>query len=153
MLLRNKIITTLIAGVLFIRAGAQYKLEEPILINKEHGLPTNNVRSVQKSKDGFMWMGTSEGLCRFDGQQVKTYVQGPDFSTSLFENTVLAVLPVDNEIWMGTAQGISVMTTHNERFRHYQLNNQGKVDSIYRRFDQHMSVLYLTRHSVCFRRK
>ena len=145
MLLRNKIITTLIAGVLFIRAGAQYKLEEPILINKEHGLPTNNVRSVQKSKDGFMWMGTSEGLCRFDGQQVKTYVQGPDFSTSLFENTVLAVLPVDNEIWMGTAQGISVMTTHNERFRHYQLNNQGKVDSIYRRFDQHMSVLYRDR--------
>lgn len=142
--LRITIAAGIITGFFILPASAQFKLEEPVR-TKEHGVLSNNVRNVRKSKDGFMWMGTSEGLCRFDGQQVKTYKQGPDLSKSPFDNLVMSVLPVDNEIWMGTAQGISVMSRHNETFRHYQLTDKGKDDTIYRRFDQSINVLYQDR--------
>lgn len=37
------------------------------------GLPTNTVRSITQDKDGFIWMGTDNGLCRYDGYNVLTY--------------------------------------------------------------------------------
>ena len=37
------------------------------------GLPTNTVRSITQDKDGFIWMGTDNGLCRYDGYNVLPY--------------------------------------------------------------------------------
>ncbi len=34
---------------------------------KKHGLPVNKVRCLLQSKKGQIWVGTEEGLCRFDG--------------------------------------------------------------------------------------
>src|SRR5579871_5988104 len=39
----------------------------------EHGLPQNSVMSIIQSRDGYLWMGTEEGLVRFDGMQFTTY--------------------------------------------------------------------------------
>ena len=67
-----KIITTAFLFLSVLSSSeAQYKLERPVSVGVEHGLPTTIVRSVQKSKDGFIWLGTNDGLSRFDGQQVK----------------------------------------------------------------------------------
>ena len=35
--------------------------------NSEDGLPQNSVHAVAQTADGFLWMGTEEGLARFDG--------------------------------------------------------------------------------------
>lgn len=37
------------------------------------GLPTNTVRTIVQDKDGFIWMGTDNGLCRYDGYEVRLY--------------------------------------------------------------------------------
>lgn len=37
------------------------------------GLAQNAVRSIVKDKYGFMWFGTWNGLCRYDGYQIQTY--------------------------------------------------------------------------------
>ena len=39
----------------------------------EDGLPSNNVPCVLKGNDGWMWLGTWYGLCRFDGTKFTTY--------------------------------------------------------------------------------
>ena len=39
----------------------------------KHGLPNNAVSCTLKDKDGFVWLGTWYGLCRFDGQKFYTY--------------------------------------------------------------------------------
>ena len=131
--------------LLMATAFCQFKLDKPVLITKENGLPVNGVRCMARDKKGFVWIGTGEGLCRFDGQQVKVYTEGSNLKTSVFEKTIYAVLPVDDEVWVGTHQGISVLNTRNETFRHYQLNSKGKEDSLKRRFDQYVSVLYRDR--------
>jgi len=39
----------------------------------DDGLPSNNVQCVLKGSDGWMWLGTWYGLCRFDGKEFTTY--------------------------------------------------------------------------------
>ena len=39
----------------------------PTLWQTEEGLPNNNVLSIAQTQDGYLWVGTREGLARFDG--------------------------------------------------------------------------------------
>src|ERR1700726_3630739 len=34
---------------------------------QEHGLPQDTIRAIAQTKDGYLWLGTDEGLARFDG--------------------------------------------------------------------------------------
>ncbi len=125
-----------------ISVHAQFKFDKAVMISKENGLPANDIRSLRKGSDGFVWMGTVEGLCRFDGQLVKTFHAESDLRHSLFENSINAVLPIKNFIWMGTSQGISVLNTKDNTFRHYQFIGYRKADTLKRRYDQNVAVLY-----------
>ena len=139
----KKIICCLLNGLFCVPAiFGQYKFEKPVIIGKEMGFRYNEIRSIKKGKDGFMWMGTSEGLCRFDGQQVKIFNLTDDFNTAPFNNLVLTVLSTDKEIWTGTNQGLSVLNCGDYTFRHYQLTDNGKTDSLKNRIDQQVSVLF-----------
>lgn len=44
-----------------------------ITIDKTSGLPANSVYDVFQDKKGFMWFATDKGLCRYDGNNFKTY--------------------------------------------------------------------------------
>jgi len=37
------------------------------------GLPSNKINTICRDSDGFLWIGTSSGLCRYDGYSFKTY--------------------------------------------------------------------------------
>lgn len=41
----------------------------------EDGLPNNKVNAVAMDKYGFMWFGTNDGICRYDGINIKYYAQ------------------------------------------------------------------------------
>ena len=125
-----------------VTTHAQFKFDQAVVINKENGLPVNDIRSLRKGSDGFVWIGTAEGLCRFDGQLVKVFQAGADLHYSLFENSINVVLPVKNCVWLGTSQGISVLNTTDNTFRHYQFLGFRKADSLKRRFDQSVTTLY-----------
>jgi ligand-binding sensor domain-containing protein len=140
--LRNIAVLLCFNFVIAFSALAQFKFDKPILITKENGLPVNEFPSVKKGDDGFIWIGSSEGLCRFDGLQVKVFQEGSDLRYSLFDNWINTVEPTKDHVWMGTDQGLSVLNTKDYTFRHYQLANNGKTDSLKRRFDQHINTLY-----------
>ena len=39
----------------------------------ENGLAQNSIQSIFQDRDGFLWFGTSNGLCRYDGERFTTY--------------------------------------------------------------------------------
>lgn len=41
--------------------------------NESNGLPSNTIRSIYKSKNGKLWVGTESGLVSFNGKEVKNY--------------------------------------------------------------------------------
>ncbi len=140
--LRNTAILLCLNFALAISAYSQFKFDKPVLITKENGLPVNEFPSFKKGDDGFIWIGSSEGLCRFDGLQVKVFQAGSDLRYSLFDNWINIVQPAKDHIWIGTDQGISVLNTNDYTFKHYQLTNKGKTDSLKRRFDQQINTMY-----------
>jgi len=146
MQLKTKIVFCFFYGFFYVTAVfAQYRFEKPVIIGKEQGFRYNDLRGVKKGADGFMWMASSEGICRFDGQLIKAFKLTENYDIAPFTNSVFAVLPLDKEIWIGTSQGVSVMNTRDHSFRHYQFTDKGKSDSIRKSIDQHVGVLFRDR--------
>lgn len=112
---------------------AQYKFDKGTWLSKNNGLPSNDIRVVTKSQDGFIWIGTHEGLCRFDGIQMHIYKPEEGNQHSMFSKDVSAVLPDGKQVWVGTSMGISVLDIYTGKFRNYQFDGKGKTDSVKRR--------------------
>jgi sensor histidine kinase YesM len=51
-----------------------------ITIDKTSGLPSNSVYDIFQDSKGFIWFATGKGLCRYDGNNFKTFTA--DFQTS-----------------------------------------------------------------------
>lgn len=70
----------------------------------EDGLPHNTVMAITQTRDGYLWLGTANGLARFDGVQFKRFGLSDGLS-SLY----VRVLLEDREggLWIGTANGLS----------------------------------------------
>lgn len=85
------------------------------------------VRCIIKDSNGFIWFGTSEGLCRFDGTSVKVYEHDPKDTASLCHNTVTAIIE-DNQhnLWVGTAQGLNLYNREKDRFININARPQNK---------------------------
>jgi ligand-binding sensor domain-containing protein len=91
------------------------------LADKE-GLSNNNVNAIVQDNDGFIWIGTSDGLNRFDGYRVRSFYQIPRVKNSLVYNGIsnLACDKGDG-IWICTTEGISYykkLTGQFYNFRH-----------------------------------
>src|SRR5215831_17029174 len=53
------------------------------------GLPSNNVFCVLQDEGGLIWIGTDNGLTRFDGNDFRTYYHRAYDSTSLSGNYIV----------------------------------------------------------------
>jgi ligand-binding sensor domain-containing protein/serine phosphatase RsbU (regulator of sigma subunit) len=75
----------------------------------KEGLSQGNVTCLVNDKLGFLWLGTDNGLNRFDGNSFRKYQNNPHDTTSLSSNYVSA-LAVDNsgKVWIGTENGIDI---------------------------------------------
>jgi signal transduction histidine kinase/ligand-binding sensor domain-containing protein/DNA-binding response OmpR family regulator len=73
-------------------------------------LPSSSVRRVLQDSEGYMWFGTLDGVCRYDGYQVRTF-RSDMHNPSLLTNNDIQSLAEDkqNRIWIGTKQGINLL--------------------------------------------
>jgi ligand-binding sensor domain-containing protein len=70
----------------------------------EDGLLSNNVNAVLQTRDGFLWVGTQDGLLRFDGRHFTPIQFLPQASPILVN--ALAEAP-DGALWVGTKAGLA----------------------------------------------
>ncbi len=68
------------------------------------GLPSSIVRSVTQSSDGCLWIGTAEGLVRFDGVRFSGFGSEPEARLSRLPVHAIFALP-DGGVWIATAGG------------------------------------------------
>ena len=68
------------------------------------GLPQNTIDAIAQARDGYLWMGTEEGLVRFDG--VRFVVRDRQNAPALRSAFVSSVFPAsDGTLWIGTYGG------------------------------------------------
>lgn len=65
------------------------------------GLPHNTVRAIAQTPNGYLWLGTENGLARFDGVQFENFDQG---NTPVLQNPNVEFLQTDSNglLWAGT---------------------------------------------------
>ncbi|MEJ7767851.1 MAG: two-component regulator propeller domain-containing protein [Chitinophagaceae bacterium] len=90
-------------------------------------LPDNNVLSIAKDKNGFIWVGTSKGIAIiqcpqqiFDVQgceAVLPVVQQDNFAGYLFSNESVQCIAVDgaNRKWIGTKNGVWLISSNGDK--------------------------------------
>jgi ligand-binding sensor domain-containing protein/signal transduction histidine kinase len=87
----------------------------------EEGLSQATARALAQDSEGMVWIGTQDGLNRFDGEDVRVLRRDPARSDSLSDNHVTA-LAVDarGALWVGTqAGGLGRYDADEDRFRNF----------------------------------
>ena len=107
-------------------------VESSISFTKDDGLHSSIIQSITEAADGFIWLGTGDGLVRFDGNTFKHYLHDPQDSSSIFDNRVRDVIVGESHIWIGTHLGFSIMDRATEGFRNFQFESFGLRDSLSR---------------------
>ena len=88
--------------------------------SQEQGLSNNQIHCVLQDKKGWMWIGTSQGVCRFDGYRFTVFKNDPDDSTSLKGNLVRTIYEDrKGQLWIGTENGgLNKFDREKENFKH-----------------------------------
>ncbi len=93
-------------------------------ITMQDGLSDNNVNAIIKDSKGFIWLGTSDGLNRYDGYEIKSFfLQGGSLNISC-----LYQCP-SGYIWIGTTDGLHIFNPRSESFISYAEGNS-KIPSL-----------------------
>jgi PAS domain S-box-containing protein len=75
-------------------------------ITIEDGLSQNAGLIIFQDSKGYLWIGTQDGLNRYDGYNFKIYKHDPDNPNSISHNSILAIAEdQDGYLWIGTWGG------------------------------------------------
>ncbi|WP_319268643.1 response regulator [uncultured Draconibacterium sp.] len=82
------------------------------------GLTQHDVSCIFQDSQGFIWIGTYDGLNRFDGLKVKNFVSETDNPESLSSNRILCLFEDSKKrIWIGTdGSGLNYYSLTTEKF-------------------------------------
>ena len=95
---------------LFLLPVAPAMAQQPVLyfkrMNKASGLSHNKVNCILQDRRGFTWIGTDDGLNRYDGQNYMIFKNTPGDPSTISGNTITD-LHEDKEgiLWIATADG------------------------------------------------
>jgi signal transduction histidine kinase/CheY-like chemotaxis protein/ligand-binding sensor domain-containing protein len=68
------------------------------------GLPQNAVMTIEQTRDGYIWMGTQEGLARFNGDKFTVFDE--DSSNAITNNYIKALMEdARGNLWIGSMGG------------------------------------------------
>src|SRR6267143_289461 len=93
----------------------------------ESGLPQNTVHSIAQTRDGYIWIGTEEGLARFDGVRFTIFDKQ---NTAQLKSNYIRTLLADRQgaLWIGTPEGLVRMS--DGKFTVFTTNEGLPSDSI-----------------------
>jgi signal transduction histidine kinase/ligand-binding sensor domain-containing protein/DNA-binding response OmpR family regulator len=94
-------------------------------ITDANGLSQNSVVAIHQDKLGQIWIGTRDGLNKYDGEEFKLYRHQKDIKTSISNNGILCIEEDKNGfIWVGTSFGINRYNPQKNNFKTYFINEK-----------------------------
>lgn len=107
----------LLSGIFDLVKAKPSQYQAPKLIGTQQGLSSTKVSSIIQDKEGFVWIGTEDGLNRFDGFRFSIYKRKDGDFSSLSHNNVKSVY-CDSEgtLWVGTMMGLQYYNREKDNF-------------------------------------
>lgn len=98
------------------------------IVKTDSGMPSDNIRVLMQTKDGYLWAGTPAALVRFNGTRPQLYSRAtvPEFSVD-----AITALLQDREgsLWIGT-QGGGLLSFRDNHFTRYGETEGMSADSV-----------------------
>jgi ligand-binding sensor domain-containing protein/AraC-like DNA-binding protein len=93
------------------------------------GIPSNTIKIINQTPDGYLWIGTSNGLVRFDGVK---FVVVPFAEKEEFYLKEIRQLFVDRKgnLWIGTSVGLTVYYSSKNRYKTFTVTDGITGDGI-----------------------
>lgn len=89
------------------------------------GLSQLSVRVIHQDSRGYIWLGTKNGLNRYNGKEYTVYQESPSDSLSLTNSDILSLAEEPGHaLWIGTSYGLNRLCQHTNRVRRY-LDDKG----------------------------
>lgn len=120
----------LLAGIALSLPGAKSIAEYDRRIwQTQDGLPEDTIQAIAETQDGYLWVGTREGLARFDGVRFTVFDRS---NTPAFrDDSVLSLYAAkDHALWIGT-EGGGIIRYQHRTFRAFSAP-QGLTDGFVR---------------------
>ncbi len=126
-----------------LQPGAAIRFQQ---ISIEEGLSNSVVTSIVQDQAGFLWLGTSDGLNRYDGYTFNVYRPNPTDPNSLSDGWINALLAdADGSLWIGTRQGgLNHYDARTGNFTRYQSDPEDDTSLA----DPDVTALYRDSHST-----
>lgn len=97
-------------------------------ISISQGFATPEIYCTYQDKEGYIWFGSADGLCRWDGYQIRTFksdYHNPDLLTHNWVNCIAE--DAKHNLWIGTQFGLDVLDKKTGQTKHFskgKLTNQ-----------------------------
>lgn len=93
-------------------------------ITGKDGLPHQQIEALMQDNKGMMWIGTKNGLSRYDGYEMITYYHDANNPRSLKHNFIKNIFQDKHgRIWVGTYKGICRYLSESDDFQQYSYPN------------------------------
>ncbi len=108
-------------------------------ITTDDGLSKASVTCILQDQQDFMWIGTFNGLNRYDGYDFTVYQYNQNNPHSISHNYISSMIE-DNEgeLWIGTSDGLNSYNRSMNNFEHYRHNNNDSASII----DNQIEVIF-----------
>ena len=124
-------------------------------IGTDKGLTQANVTAIEQDDLGYIWLGTEDGLNRYNGYELETFLKDSNDSLSLPDNRIGSLAAGQNgDLYIGTTTGLILYKYDTHSFQHLNTADSinstsiptGPVRSLYR--DRSQNVWVATDYSL-----
>ena len=110
-------LTFLFFFLFFLNLSAQklkYKFEQ---VSPVSGISFNGVTCIQEDKNGFIWLGGSNGIFFYDGTQFKNYSKAHGSCNRMLSGYIFDIFnDNENTLWVCTSSGLIYFDVNKDQF-------------------------------------
>jgi ligand-binding sensor domain-containing protein/serine phosphatase RsbU (regulator of sigma subunit) len=105
---RLLLLSLFVFGQLHNIVQGQFSFPETKLFNANDGLSQSHINTIMQDSRGFIWVGTENGLSRYDGYEFVNYIHQPYDTNSLSNNYINAICEDSHGVlWIATKKGLN----------------------------------------------
>jgi len=127
---------------LFVVQGQNQRFKN---LSIKEGLSQSTVNAIIQDNKGLIWIGTQDGLNRYDGYEFIHYKKQLTDTNSIPDNNIQALYEdTKGNIWIGTyGSGVAIYNPKTNQFKRINTTNSKLSDDIIMCFKEHNDVMYI----------